>query len=557
MAPRSIAQVWRRPPVEVAESYRAFASGNALRADSPKEVDPRGRHVVLASFMPLSYSLKVEGALAAGLAQRGWRASVLAPYSVMRWVKAYHGDVHGLDVRCFEDYVDLGQLGAIDARIDAWLGEGADPLSFATVRRWSYRDIPIGIHALATISSANPEGRIEFTSATVAPLKRTLRRSILWAEAAFRFLEEERPNLVLANEKGFMGTCEIYYAALRRGIDFVQWVGCHEPDSLMFKRYSVDNERDHPFSIGPAAWARTLQRPWCETQRETLHRVLLRGYEAGDWYRYKKLAEGQKQAEKAELVSRLGLDAGKPTAIIYSHILNDANLFYGDDLFTDGYEQWLVETVRAALRNPRVNWVLKIHPANRARNARMGYQGEYGEVLALRRAFGGVPKALHVVFPEDDVSPLSFFRITDWGLTVRGTVGLELPCFGVPVLTAGTGRYSGKGFTEDSESVDQYLARVQEVDRVPRLSEERVRRAIAYALAVFCARPARYGEVFRDVYPPGRGTGGERDLRPAPDILSLSDAVNATQWRRIIDYLEDRMNEDFLDLRAYELATSH
>lgn len=555
MAPRSIGQMSRRTSIEVDEGYRAFAIGNVSGAGFPEPGSRSGRHAVLASFMPLQYSLKVEGALAAGLAQRGWRTSVLAPYSVMRWVTAYHGNVHGLDIRCFEDYVDLGQLGAIDVTIDAWL-EGPGPLSFSTVRRWIYRGIPIGIHALATISSAHPEGRVEFTPETVARLKRTLRRSILWVEAAFRFLEAERPDLVLANEKGFTGTCEIHYAALRQGIDFVQWVGCHEPESLMFKRYRVDNERDHPFSIGPTAWSRMLEQPWCETRRETLHRMLQRGYEAGDWYRYKKLAEGQRQAERTELISKLGLDAGKPTAIIYSHILNDANLFYGEDLFSDGYEQWLVETVRAALRNPRVNWVLKIHPANRARNARIGYQGEYGEVLALRRAFGGVPEALRLVFPEDEVSPLSFFRITNWGLTVRGTVGLELPCFGVPVLTAGTGRYSGKGFTEDSNSVQQYLARVENVDHIPTLSEERVRRAIAYALAVFCARPARYGEAFRDVYPPGRGTGGDRDLQPAADVRSLRDAVSIPQWRRIIDFLEDRGCEDFLDLRAFELATS-
>jgi hypothetical protein len=553
MAPRSAGQVLRRQSVGVDEGYRTFALSRASEASLPEEVEAGDRRVVLASFMPLQYSLKIEGALAAGLVRRGWRASVLTPYSVLHWVRAYHGNIHGLDVHCFEDYVDLGLIETIDALIATWL-QDADTLSFATARQWCYRSIPIGIHALATISSACPDGRIEFTRSTIEQLKRTLRRSMLWAEAAFRYIEIEQPNLVLANEKGFVGACEIYYSALRRGVDFVQWVGCHEPESLIFKRYSTDNERDHPFSIGPAAWTRMRERPWRETQRETLHRVLLRGYEAGDWYRYKKLAEGQKQAERTELISRLGLDAGKPTAIIYSHILNDANLFYGDDLFTDGYEQWLVETVRAALRNPRVNWVLKIHPANRARNARLGYHGEYGEVLALRRAFGGIPPALHLVFPEDEVSPLSFFRITDWGLTVRGTVGLELPCFGVPVLTAGTGRYSGKGFTEDSSNVDQYLARVLEVDRIPPLSEDRTRRAIDYALAVFCARPARYGEVFRDVYPPGLGTGGDRDLQPASDFRSLRDAVMAPQWHRIIDFLEDRGNEDFLDLRAFELA---
>ena len=37
--------------------------------------------------------------------------------------------------------------------------------------------------------------------------------------------------------------------------------------------------------------------------------------------------------------------------------------FYGESLFDD-YEQWLVETVRAAIANPRLNWIVKVHPVN-------------------------------------------------------------------------------------------------------------------------------------------------------------------------------------------------
>src|SRR6185503_19322236 len=139
------------------------------------------------------------------------------------------------------------------------------------------------------------------------------------------------------------------------------------------------------------------------------------------WFRYKSIGAATGFPERRALQEQLGLDATRKTAIIYSHILSDANLFYGVDLFAGGYEEWLVETVRAAAENPRVNWVLKIHPANVLRNRRLGYAGEYGELLALREAFGKVPDFLRVIRPEDDVSPFAFFGITDWGLTVRGT----------------------------------------------------------------------------------------------------------------------------------------
>ena len=36
---------------------------------------------------------------------------------------------------------------------------------------------------------------------------------------------------------------------------------------------------------------------------------------------------------------------------------------------------------------------------------------------------------------------IHLFKVIDYGITVRGTIGIELPCFGIPVITAGTGRY--------------------------------------------------------------------------------------------------------------------
>jgi hypothetical protein len=356
-----------------------------------------------------------------------------------------------------------------------------------------------------------------------------------------------RPTLALGVEKGFISTCETFYAALERGIDFVQWVSCHEPESIMFKRYGRETFREHPFSISDANWAKLRRAQWRDEYRASVMQEFERGYKSGAWFRYKGLVSGLQVSQGAELQQRLGLDRTKKTAIIYSHILNDANLFYGSDLFAGGYAEWLVETVRAASTNASVNWVLKVHPANRYRNAKLGYGGEYGEMLALKRAFGKIPEFLRIVTPEEKVSPLSFFEITDWGITVRGTVGLELPCFGVPVLTAGSGRYSGKGFTMDSVNAAEYLEKVANIQAIPRLDAEQVRLGVLYAYHVFRSRPARYGAVMRDVYEKPIEHPRNRDVRFR--VASLREALAHPQISRMAEFLESR-DEDFLDLEA-------
>jgi hypothetical protein len=72
---------------------------------------------------------------------------------------------------------------------------------------------------------------------------------------------------------------------------------------------------------------------------------------------------------------------------------------------------------------------------------------------------------------------------------VRGTSGMELPCFGKPTLTAGTGRYSGLGFTDDSTSAEEYLARLATLHRRAPLSAHETELARRHAYAAFLLRP--------------------------------------------------------------------
>jgi len=501
------------------------------------------RRLLVLSYLPLPYVLKIEILLARAMQCQGWAVSVLASAGSSTLVSAYHERLLGCEVLQLEDFLRFDRPADLREQVREGVQLALrDPAAFKALR---YRNMPLGLHALATLSSGRPDGSTALGEQDALLVGRLLRQSILLYEAAATLYAEHRPTLALTVEKGFISTCETFYAALERGVDFVQWTGCHEPEAIMLKRYRAATVREHPFSVSDANWQKLRNAPWRDAYRESVLREFERGYKSGAWFRYKGLLSGTQTAPGGELRRRLGLDAGKKTAIIYSHILNDANLFYGHDLFTGGYEEWLVETVRAAGENPAVNWVLKVHPANRYRNANLGYAGEYGEVLALRRAFGKVPDFLRIVTPEDETSPLSFFEITDWGITVRGTVGLELPCFGVPVLTAGSGRYSGKGFTADSDSAADYLARLRSIDRIAPLSEEQVRLAVLYAYHVFRSRPARYGDVMSDVYEKPQGHPRYRDARLR--AASAEAAASHCQVQRMVDFLGSDA-DDFMEL---------
>jgi hypothetical protein len=112
-------------------------------------------------------------------------------------------------------------------------------------------------------------------------------------------------------------------------------------------------------------------------------------------------------------------------------------------------------------------------------------------------------------------------------------VGVEAARFGIPVLTAGPARYSELGFTADSKSREEYLAKVADIQSVPRLSSGERELAERFAYGLFLLRPLRLESVTWDESAPGERRGmidrrvrltvsSEEDWRRAPDVNALA-----------------------------------
>jgi hypothetical protein len=220
-------------------------------------------------------------------------------------------------------------------------------------------------------------------------------------------------------------------------------------------------------------------------------------------------------------------------------------MFYGRDLFRD-QEEWFVETVRAAAANDRANWVVKLHPANVWKRRRDSVEGELGEVAAIRERIGDLPPHVVLLEPDTEISTRSLFEVTDVGVTIRGSVGFELPCFGRPALTAGTGFYSGRGFTVDSDTREQYLAQLAAIEEVPRPTPEQVELARKHAYALFRLRQTRFTS-FRSVFKPLDRIDDpyeatiEVTVRSPEEVAAADDLRRLGHWAvrsRDLDYLE-------------------
>lgn len=527
-----------RGTLEVRADQRRFARANAFLREGPRAEGPRALVVSLSGW---PYQLKIEGLLLKALELEGLRPVVLTSRAVRGRAAPYQRAFGFTDVVEIDDYLPRDAAAELEREARALL---AGRMSVQRLKQLRYRDVNVGQQVLSTLSRGLYRGSVPLDDPRAHRLlERLLPDSMGMCRGAERVLEAVGPDVVVFNEARYAGNGSIFETALARNLNVIQFVHAFSDDALVFKRYAAATSRVHPRSLGDEAWAEVAAGPWTDAMEAELDAQFEIRY-AGRDLLSRRLHEHTRRRARAELVAELGLDHAKPSAVVFSHVLWDANLFYGEDLFED-QEEWLIETIRAAAANPRLNWIVKLHPANVWKRKLEGQMGELPELAAIRAKIGPLPAHVHLLLPDTDVSTRSLFDVADCALTIRGTIGVEAPCFGVPVITAGTGHYSGRGFTVDSDSAASYRALLARLEQVQPLGTEQVLLARKHAHALFCRRPMRFTS-FTSVIEPNERLGHPLDHDVLLTLSSRAELERAEDLGVFARWALDRSQEDYL-----------
>jgi len=503
----------------------------------PKPEPTRGT-ALLASLSYSTFQVKLEGMIAKALQFRGFDVVAAVPRDGAL-VRRYFG-LFGVDrFVTLDDYASAnGDVGAAAVVADVRTAEDLKQLRF--------HGADVGRQVLSTLSRYLHEGTVDLAGARARALAEELLpaavRTTLAAEA---LLNDVSPDLVVFNERNYAEQGPVSDVALERGLNVIQFVSGFDDDTLVFKRYTAATKGIHPRSLADDSWEVVRGLEWTPERQAELDAEFARRYDKDATFLARWNQGWTREHSREELRRELGLDPARPTAVVFSHVLWDANMFYGRDLFRD-QEEWFVETVRAAAANERANWILKLHPANVWKLRRDGYEGELAELRAIRDGVGELPPHVRLLLPDTEISTWSLFSVTDVGVTIRGSTGFELPCFGVPALTAGTGFYSGRGFTIDSASREEYLRRLARIEETPRPTPEQIELARKHAWGLFRARQTRF-TTLRAVYQavehvdrPFEATV-EVFARSPQELAAADDLGRLGEWAvdsRALDYLD-------------------
>jgi len=499
------------------------------------------KKALIFSLSNWPYQLKMEAILGLGLLRDGWEITFLLREPGDRWALRYLTSCGFYRFLFWNQYHLASEE---ETEVERSLAQFQSTCTgFREVKRWTYRNCWIGPQLLASVSRGIMEGSPDPSNPEVQKkILKLLPKTLSTVLLAEKLLAEFKPDLSFIHEPNYAVRGALTDTAVKMGINIIQVAGTPRDDALIFKRLNPATRREHPNSLMPDTMIGVSKERWTERKEKELSSIFTKRYD-GTWFLQSRNQINTRDFTSNETIQKLGLDPYKKTAVVFSHVLWDANLFYGEDLFED-YRDWFVKTVDAAVKNPEVNWIIKLHPANLWKRQQQRVEGEYSEFSLLRRSLGEpemFPKHVHFLLPETNISTPSLFRLLDVGITVRGTISAELPCWGKPVLTAGTGRCHGHGFTIDSSTKEEYLQRLATIQTMNLLSEETVTLAKKHAHAIFVRRPWVM-ESFQTRHvdeSKGRKTLGQ-NIHPVPSS-SFQDLDRWAHWAgnsQLIDYLE-------------------
>ena len=181
--------------------------------------------------------------------------------------------------------------------------------------------------------------------------------------------------------------------------------------------------------------------------------------------------------------------------------------------------------------------------SNKVSKHKVDFQ-QLSELEVINKEFGTLPNHIRILNPDCGISTLSLFEFIDIGITVRGTAGMELPCFGKTTLTAGTGRYSQLGFTNDSDTKVEYLNKLRNIENLPNMTEDQIILAKKHAFISFYSRGWKmetYKSNFLKI---------EKGSHPLDHDLMLNKNNNEYRDLKLFTNWVESDNVDYFDLNS-------
>jgi hypothetical protein len=311
-------------------------------------------------------------------------------------------------------------------------------------------------------------------------LRSYLLTAMVSALVSRRVLECGSYDLFLSSHGVYSDYVPALNSAVSYGVAARCWDSGYQEDTVYFSRAKGDGNRCvRGTSIH--RWSALKRVPLSPAEEDALD-----GFFYGRYYSQRATDVNTSPPVESieQLRTSLGLRRQSRVVTLFTHLNWDAALDYCDIPFASTNE-WLLSSVEFMIADRETDWIVRVHPAE------MEFGTRTPSEQLIFSEFGAMPPHVNIIPPERRLNPYSMMQLTSAGITLFGTVGVELPLMGKPVLTASTAHYTGKGFTLDSASIPEYKENLERIARIPEVDEHQVALSRRYAFEYFIRRQAQ------------------------------------------------------------------
>lgn len=314
-------------------------------------------------------------------------------------------------------------------------------------KEWHYDDMPVGQWIVDIIRNNALVGDEKLVKNYDKYLYHYLKNIVFLIASYKKILNEIRPDFIVSNDSFYYQWAILEKLAVRNNIPF-------------YSQWSGTRKKGWCYSLNGPAMALDFDKVWTAFKKVKLSADELRtidefleGRKSGNAMVLNTADPGKNSDELEEFVN---IDFNKPTALLASNVIWDLAALNKDIQF-NGMIDWVNRVIEFFRQNPQWQLIIKAHPAEQNKYIPETAQKLFDEI----NKHGKLPSNVYFLGPKSKTNVYELLPRIKLGLVYTTTVGLEMACNGIPVITSGKSPYYAKGLTFDTANKNEYFAQIK------------------------------------------------------------------------------------------------
>ena len=311
-------------------------------------------------------------------------------------------------------------------------------------KQWQYNSMPVGRWVVEALVNNEMVGDEKLVKNWENKLYNYLYNIILLEYAFSRALDEIQPDVVISSDTYYYPYAVLETLAMNRSIPcYNHWSGCRRMGWCYAKGEPTMNRNL------TSAWKSYIDKSL--TSHESL---LIEDYLAKRQANNGTACDAVRPVvDSGHLLKVPQIDYSKPTALLAANAIWDLAALNKELLFEDMVD-WVRKVMDFFKLNPQYQLIIKVHPAEKGKKIPLTLQMIGDEV---RKHMPVLAPNIILLEPETAISVYDIIPHVKAGLVYTSTVGIEMSCFGKPVVTCAKDIYREKGFTYDPATTQEYF----------------------------------------------------------------------------------------------------